>query len=141
MHALLAECLENTLLSSDPTSIPSSPVISSLPGDDFPLPPIANLCVIPSLPNTDFRGDSYFLCESKLLFPFALLTVDFTSAVLVSLVTLYNALLNSGCTHHIIRDWTLFCNYSEKAISVSTANCGSLVALGTGDVEIPLPYW
>ena len=140
MHAMLAECLENALLLSEPIFIPASPIISSSPDNDFPLLPIANLCVIPSMPNTDLCEDAYSLGDIKLLFPFSLATIDFTSAMLVSLVALYNALLDSGCTHHIIRDHTLFCNYTEKAISVGTANCGSLEALGTGDVEFRHPY-
>jgi hypothetical protein len=58
----------------------------------------------------------------------------------VSLVTLYNALLDSGCTHHIVRDRRLFLNYVDQPISVGTANCGSLEALGTGDVEFRYPF-
>lgn len=56
------------------------------------------------------------------------------------MVAIFNALLDSGCTHHIIRDRTLFSNYVEKTISVGTANCGSLDALGTGNVNFRYPY-
>ena len=52
----------------------------------------------------------------------------------------YNAILDSGCTHHIVRDRALFRNYADRAISVGTANCGSLDALGTGDVVFRYPY-
>ena len=55
-------------------------------------------------------------------------------------MSLFNALLDSGCTHHIIRDQDLFYNYVEKEISVGTANCGSLAALGTGDVDFRYLY-
>lgn len=71
---------------------------------------------------------------------FAFPTVNFTNSALVSLVSLFNVLLDSGCTHHIIRDQALFCNYVEKPISVGTVNCGSLEALGIGDVNFRYPY-
>ena len=56
------------------------------------------------------------------------------------MVNVFNALLDSGCTHHIIRDRALFRNFADKSISVGTANCGSLAALGTGDVEFRHPF-
>ena len=49
-------------------------------------------------------------------------------------------LLDSGCTHHIIRDRSLFLNYVSKPISAGTANFGSLQALGTGDVSFHSPF-
>jgi hypothetical protein len=52
-----------------------------------------------------------------------------------------NTLLDSGSTHHIIRDKTLFSNYDTAgATSVGTANCGVLMALGSGDVALCLPF-
>src|SRR5271168_1927904 len=56
------------------------------------------------------------------------------------MVSIYNALLDSGCTHHIVRDRSLFRSYLARPISVGTANCGSLAALGTGDVEFRYPF-
>jgi len=51
-----------------------------------------------------------------------------------------NTLLDSGSTHHIIRDKSLFSNYDMAgATSVGTANCGVLLALGSGDVALRLP--
>ncbi len=51
-----------------------------------------------------------------------------------------NTLLDSGSTHHIIRDKSLFSNYDTAgATSVGTANCGVLLALGSGDVALRLP--
>lgn len=52
----------------------------------------------------------------------------------------FNVLLDSGCTSHVVRDQALFRDYAEKAISVDTATCGSLVALGSGDVEFRYPF-
>ena len=59
---------------------------------------------------------------------------------LLSLVDSYNTLLDSGCAHHIIWDWALIINYTVQSISVGTANCGSLDALGSGDVEFCYPF-
>jgi hypothetical protein len=55
--------------------------------------------------------------------------------------TRVSALLDSGSTHHIIRDKSLFSNFdSAGAQSVGTANCGTLDALGSGDVAIRVPF-
>ena len=146
IHAMFAECLENVLLLPDPSLAPdplpssNSPLLSPTVDDELFLPPIANLSVASYLPNSDVREDVYTQCEFKLLPRLALASVDFNSAALVSLVTLYNALLDSGCTHHIVRDRALFRNYAAQSISVGTANCGSLEALGTGDVEFRYPF-
>ena len=82
----------------------------------------------------------YIRCDPKFFGPLAFTSVDFKSAALVSLVTLFNALLDSRCTHHIIWDHSLFRNYTMQSISVGTANCGSLAALGTGDVVFRYPF-
>jgi hypothetical protein len=74
-------------------------------------------------------GDPTFSCP-----------VDYTppvlqSTTLLSMVDSFNTLLDSGCTRHVIRDRALFCDYAEKSFPVDTATCGSLDALGSGDVE------
>ena len=146
IHAMFAECLENAFLLSepplppDPYPPPDSPTISSALDSELLLPPIANLSVASFVPNTDLREDVYTRSDFKMFPHMAMATVDFNSTALLSLLTTYNALLDSGCTHHIVRDRTLFRNYNEKAVSVGTANCGSLEALGTGDVEFRHPF-
>ena len=142
IHAMLAECLENALLSPEPPALPpdsflpsDSPIFSPASDNEVFVPPIAHLSVASYIPNSDVREDVYTQSDFKLLPRLAFATVDFTSAALVSLTNLYNALLDSGCTHHIIRDRALFRNYTQQSVSVGTANCGSLEALGTGDVE------
>ena len=145
VHAMFAECLENALSASEEGVVPVDPVSISppddpqLPDDDFFLPPIANLCVTSLPTNSDLRGTLYNWCDLKFPSP-----VAFTSTVLrtalLSLGGVYNALLDSGCTHHIIRDRALFLSYSARSVSIGTANCGSLDALGTGDVEFRYPF-
>ena len=146
IHTIFAESLENSFLLSDPHLFPdpslssSSPSISPALDNEVLIPPIANLSVASFVPNKDLREDLYAWCEFKLLPRLALASVDFNSAALVSLVFLYNALLDSGCTHHIIRNQALFCHYTPQTISVRTANCGSLEALGIDDVEFTHPF-
>jgi hypothetical protein len=146
IHAMLAECLENAFLisdqplPSDPSSPPTSPPLPPILDDAVLLPPTANLCVSSFLANSDLRDDLYYRCDSKLRFPIAFTSANFQSTALLSMVTLFNALLDSGCTHHIVRDRALFRNYRARSISVGTANCGSLDALGSGDVEFRYPF-
>ena len=146
VQAMLAECLENALLlpdqalPSDSCSLSSSPTLSPILDNEPLLPPVANFCVPSFMPNSDVREDLYNWCEPKLEHHLVMASTDFTSAAFVSLAHLYNALLDSGCTHHIVRDQTLFRNYTAQTISVGTANCGSLEALGTGDVEFRHPF-
>lgn len=110
-----------------------------LPDSNFFLPPVANLCVDSFSTESEERGDLYNWCDPKFPSSFA-----FTSTVLhtalLSLVNSYNSLLDSSCTHHIVQDRTLFLNYRAHPMSVGTANCGSLDALGTGDVEFQYPF-
>ncbi|PPR06006.1 hypothetical protein CVT24_004716 [Panaeolus cyanescens] len=48
-----------------------------------------------------------------------------------------NTLLDSGCTHHIVRDRYCFSSYdSSSSVNVAVANSGRLVAPGRGDVPI-----
>ena len=146
VHAMFAECLENALSASledlppvEPSPSPSLPVDPDLPDHDFFLPPVANLCVTPLSINSDIHGCLYNRCAVKFPAPLAFPSTVLHTALL-SLVDSYNALLDSGCTHHIIRDQALFINYAARSISVGTANCGSLDALGSGDVEFHYPF-
>ena len=146
-HAMFVESLDNAFFSLDNPIPPDPPPPTSplsLPltlDDDVVLAPLANLCVPTFPPNSDFDFDLYSLrVPSPSKFPLAFSSVDFTTSALASMVSLYNALLDSGCTHHIIRDRSLFSSYLSSPISVGTANCGSLEALGTGDVSFKYPY-
>ena len=66
---------------------------------------------------------------------FALSSLSFQSSPCV------NTLLDSGCSHHLIRDRSLFTSYNVSgATSVTTANCSSLSALASGDVTLRIPF-
>jgi hypothetical protein len=119
-----------------------SPSLPPTLDDDCILAPLANMCVSTLPSNTDFPFSLYSLCARS---PspssrFALPAVDFSTSAFVTMLSNYNALLNSGCTHHIVRDRALFSTFVSSAISVGTANCGSLEALGTGDVVFRYPF-
>ena len=92
------------------------------------------------------RGEDSYLprkamaLKSKFPSHVAYTSTPFQPAALLSMAGSYNALLDSGCTHHIIRDRSLFNDFSPRTISVGTANCGSLDALGTGDVKFEFPF-
>ncbi|KAF5378208.1 hypothetical protein D9615_007539 [Tricholomella constricta] len=65
---------------------------------------------------------------------------DFTQVtspiVLASLADRFNAILDSGCTVHIIRDRRFFWTYDTSlAVPVGTANCGTLQTLARGEVR------
>jgi hypothetical protein len=58
-----------------------------------------------------------------------------------SMSLLYNSILDSGCTNHIIRDRALFWTYrTSQAVLVKTANCSILETLAMGDVKFHMKY-
>ena len=51
----------------------------------------------------------------------------------------FNTALDSACTNHIFHDRNLFHTYDVAgAVSVKTANCGTLATLAIGDIKIKL---
>ena len=121
IHAMFADCLENTLLLPDPPvqsvqsfspPLPSSspelpPVLDSEPL----LPPLVNICVTSPVMNSDFHDDLYIHSVFEFSHLFTFVSVGFSSATLMSLVNTFNTLLDSGCTHHIIWDRALSHHY------------------------------
>lgn len=103
-----------------------------------------SLCTSFALGTSSSRNfcDDLFQADYQLpTFPCsAFASVDFKSVMMISLVSQYNALLDLSCKHHIVRDRHLFCSYVEKSISVGTSTCGSLEALGIGDVDFWYPF-
>ena len=62
-------------------------------------------------------------------------------AAFLSLGNAYNSCLDSGCTDHIVKDRCLFQTYDVSgAVEIGTANCGFLLAKGSGDVFFRVPY-
>jgi hypothetical protein len=59
--------------------------------------------VTPFTINSDFCGDLYIPCDSKFPSYVAFTSTLLQSTALLSMLDSYNALLDSGCTHHIIR--------------------------------------
>jgi len=103
--------------------------------------PVAFLTTTDSTPivNDDIQADFY---DNPLGFAFAAMSTELSNALaLISVSTgpkaALNTVLNSGSTHHIFRNRSVFCSYkAAQDLSIKTANCGSLMALGTGTVVI-----
>ena len=61
---------------------------------------------------------------------------DLSPVCLSTLLSLYNTILDSGCTNHIIQDCSLFWTYhTSMSVPVKTANCRILETLAKGDVK------
>jgi hypothetical protein len=135
---MLDDAADNFDIGVDFSLSPELPIDSGhLPPllDDQLVQPMAAMSLNLDAPNSNLRHDLYsksILKSSHFAFSGS---TDFTASAFVSVLSLFNALLDSGCTHHIVRDRSLFSNYISKFISIGTENCGTLAALGTGDVD------
>jgi hypothetical protein len=144
VHAFFLEMLDDAadnfdigVDSSPSTDLPIDPGHLPPTLDDQLVQPIAAMSLNLDAANTNLRHDLYSKSLQVLkssCFAFSGST-DFTTSAFISVLSLFNALLDSGCTHHIIQDRSLFSNYTSKSIPIKTANCGTLAALGTGDVD------
>jgi len=94
-------------------------------------------------PNPTLCHD-YFAERDPDKFPMAFVSnsiEDFKLTAFLSLGGRFNSALDSGCTDHIIRHHKVFQHYNtSKAVSIGTANSGSLEALAGGDVSFRVPY-
>jgi len=91
-----------------------------------------------STPTPSLNSDVYFdlYWTGVIATTFSSIT-ELSPICLASISQIYNSILNSGCTHHIIQDWSLFWTYhTSQAIPVKTANCGVLETLAKGDVKV-----
>jgi len=140
--AMFAEMIEEAFISSASPPPPELPD----PGDTYVdelISPSAHLSIANSVaPNPDVHRDAYYLRDRKES-PMAFVNTDvkdFESVAFISLGKCYNSALDSGCTDHIIRHRKLFQRFdTSKAVSIGTANSGSLAALGGGDVSFRVP--
>jgi len=120
---------------------PSYPLVDSKEDPNIPL---AHLTVSSFLaPNPTIRRN-YFAERDPDKFPMAFVSnsvEDFRSTAFLSLGDRFNSALDSGCTDHIIRRHDVFQHYdTSKAVSIGTANSGSLEALAGGDMSFRVPY-
>ena len=121
---------------SEPAPSVSDPPPESLSPHLSPDDPVAFLASPDSAPvvNEDVQADFYDPLAFAALSPElsnALALISVSSGPKAKL----NTILDSGSTHHIFRDRSAFRSYNvTQDVSVKTANCGSLVALGVGTV-------
>ncbi|PPQ83175.1 hypothetical protein CVT26_015506, partial [Gymnopilus dilepis] len=146
--AYLADCLDSvphdslTLLEppADPTN--DHDVTPSL--NDIPVAPVAMFVSPCALPNPD-SFDLYDPCDilrEPTHLGYAFVGSDEQEAIaFVALTSRFNALLDSGCTHYIINDRSLFVSLDgSQRRNIGTANCGTLQTFGTGDVSFRASY-
>ena len=95
---------------------------------------------VPSTSTLPMNNDIYFdLYQPGVISTAFSSLADLSPACFSSISTLFNSILDSGCTHHIIWDRSLFWTYHvSQAIPVKTANCGTLKTLAKGDVKMRL---
>ena len=148
--AHLADVLESNMvpldaISSDPLVPPDPDVII----DSTPVSSFSALSLAPidtSVVNDDLIFEAYSQSPHEFSYAFSALSpVDLSlsspcspifSVAFAASAFPYNSVLDSGCTHHIFRDRTLFWTYDEtKATPVKTANCGFLSTLARGSVR------
>jgi hypothetical protein len=143
--AMFAEMMEDAYnswaMTPPPEPEPSYPLVDL---EEDPSVPSAPLPVSSFLaPNPTIRRD-YFAERDPDKFSMAFVSnsvEDFRSTAFLSLGGRFNSALDSGCTDHIIRHREVFQHYdTSKAVSIGTANSGSLEALAGGDVSFRIPY-
>jgi len=104
------------------------------PPDPNPPPsaPSAAFAAMSVTSTNDIDFESYMMPEA-----YELSELLNKESFLATMSTQFSTILNSGCTNHIIRDRHFFWTYhADESISIRTANCGSLAALGRGDVHV-----
>lgn len=100
----------------------------------FIAPPLAPQVIHPSSPYVQ----SYVLSHPQPS-PYTHEFFDETTNAYMAFPPQLDTILDSGCTNHIFRDRSLFWNYrADTSTSIRTANCGTLSALGRGDVKVRL---
>ena len=143
--AMFAEMMEDAYTSCAMTPLPEPE--PSYPLDDSegdPTIPLAHLPVSSFLvPNPTLHHDYFAECDpDKFLMAFVSNSIeDFKSTAFLSLGGCFNSALDSGGTDHIICHHKVFQHYNtSKAVSIRTANSGSLEALAGGDVSFCVLY-
>jgi len=127
---------------TDGGAVSSDQLISPSPAtmDELGNPSLATFGTAPFVPHTltsPVNEDIYFDSYTTGVIPIALSSITEIHPVCLSIISsLYNSILNSGCTNHIIWDRSLFWTYhTSLATPVKTANCGILETLAKGDVK------
>ena len=117
--------------------------------DPFSDPPISDAFIAPQAPVTSDAVESTLLdfyteCPSEFvgiapivddLPPYLEFLCSMELVALASFASCFNAILDSGCTTHIIRDWSCFWTYDASLTTPDgTANDGMLTTLACGEV-------
>ena len=141
-RAYIADLEVDVAMDGDPDSMTDSSLSTALAvvDDDSSIPfaALGTTYFVPPTTTSVVNNDIFFdlYCSSVMSFAFSTLE-DLDSTLCPSMVSnLYNTILDSGCTNHIIKDHSLFWTYhTSLAVLVKTANCGILETLAKGDVK------
>ncbi|KAG6825830.1 hypothetical protein H0H92_002272, partial [Tricholoma furcatifolium] len=106
-----------------------------------PLDPVDELAefahdVSAACDDNDIFLNAYESCDPLSPTPFAAFIQSSSPPTIAFFSTHYNALLDSGCSTHIIKDRRFFWSYDPSGtVDVGTANCGVLSTLAHGEVR------
>jgi len=119
--------------------LPSSPGVID---EDSPssFAALGTTLYVPSTSALSANNDVFFDLYRTGVISTAFSLVSELSPICLSFISsLFNSILDSGCTHHIIKDHSYFWTYhTSQAIPVKTANCGVLETLAKGNVKVQL---
>ena len=109
--------------SSDSSPTPASPVVA-----EDPSPPFAALGTTLHVPSTTtiVNEDYFFDLYHAGVISTALSSTDAPSLCFLSITHLYNMILDSGCTNHIVKDHSLFWTYNTSLAVPSVCRSSSL---------------
>jgi len=125
-----------------PDQCPPDPPLSDVVNEDLStsFSALGATSFVPSTSTLPVNNNIYFDLYQPSVMPTTFLSLaNLSPSYLSSINTLFNFILDSGCTHHIIQDRLFFWTYdTSHAIQVKTANCGMLETLAKGDVKVCL---
>ena len=141
VHAYVADVEADPASDGGAVSSDQLPLLPSGTVDEDSPPFFAALGTAPFVPPTStpsMNNNIYFDLYRMGVISAAFTAIPEISPIcLLSIYHIYNLILDSGCTYHIIMDQSLFWTYhTSQAIPVKTANCGVLETLVKGDIKV-----
>jgi len=141
VHAYVADVEADPASDGGAVSSDQLPLLPSGTVDEDSPPFFAAVGTAPFVPPTStpsMNNNIYFDLYRMGVISAAFTAIPEISPIcLLSIYHIYNLILDSGCTYHIIMDRSFFWTYhTSQAIPVKTANCGVLETLVKGDIKV-----
>jgi len=126
--------VDGGVLLAESLSPPSTPVVNE--DSSTPFAALGTTDFVPSVTSI-VNEDVLFDLYRNGVMPLAFSSIEDSSLFAFAAISnLYNTILDSGCTNHIIKDHSLFWTYHMfLAVPVKTANCGILETFAKGDIK------